>query len=376
VKRVVYLTQQFPVVTETFTVNEVVGLKARGIDVVVRALRPPPGDRDLDGLLLPTAGIVSPLRARPGNLMRVLRHGPLAANSRRALAALRGAGLGADLDGDRDHVHAQFPLGASTTAYFAGIAGRASFSFSGHTYHRLELMPEKLASARFVVVGSDFEQALLQRRYGDQGRDSARVLRLGVPTRAPRADFVPQTVVSVGTLTGKKGHDVLIRAVGELRRRGLAVRCEIIGEGPDRAVLQALVATLGLSDHVFLPGALEHDEALARIGRAQMFALCCRETSDGDHDCLPVALMDAMSLAVPCVSSAAFGIPELIEDGHSGLLAPPEDVQAVADRLEAIATGGSLGEELGAAGLEVVRSRYDLERNLDALADVFRAELG
>jgi glycosyltransferase involved in cell wall biosynthesis len=182
--------------------------------------------------------------------------------------------------------------------------------------------------------------------------------------------FEPGRIVTVGTLSPKKGHDVLIRAVARL---GGATELEIIGEGPERARLQALSAELGVQ--TTFSGALDYDTTLARVGRAHVFALCCRETSSGDHDCLPIALMDAMSLGVPCVSSNAFGIPELIDDGRSGLLAAQGDDLAVSIHLERLLSDPGIRSRIGREGRATVRQHYDLEKNLDVLAELFRTHL-
>ena len=349
-KRVAYVNHEYPRLTETFTGKEIEGLSAAGIDVEPWTLRAT-GEACLVGRSLPSP-----------------RDIPKLSSPRRLLAAARGASLARALQRDRDHVHAQFPLEASNAAYFAARSARCTFSFSGHTYHRLDLMPQKLEAAEFVVVGSNFEVELLCGRYGERWRSKIAVRRLGVPPRPVREGFEPKLVVSLGTLGAKKGHDVLVRAVAELGDAQL----EVIGEGPEREQLESLARELGVSDRVRFAGALEHDAALAAVARANVFALACVQTADGDHDCLPVALMDAMSLGVPCVSSDAFGIPELIEDHVSGLLAPAGDARAVAD---CIATLFGDSDEIGRAGRDAVRARYDLDTNVAALAELFRDRL-
>jgi glycosyltransferase involved in cell wall biosynthesis len=353
VKRVAYVNHEYPRLTETFTGKEIEGLRTAGIEVEPWTLKPTGGARLVEPS--PVSFATAFVRAR-----RV--------SPRRALAFARGAALARELHADRDHVHAQFPLDASSTAYAAARFAGCTFSFSGHTYHRLDLMPEKLAVAAFVVVGSDFEVDLLCRRYGERWRSKIEVRRLGVPARPQRESFEPGLVVSLGTLGAKKGHDVLVRAIAELDD----ARLEVIGEGPEHARLEALVRELGVGDRVRFAGALEHEAALAAVARANVFALACIETPDGDHDCLPVALMDAMSLGVPCVSSNAFGIPELIEDGISGLLAAQGDVHALADRIASLLAQPG---EIGRAGREAVRERYDLDTNVAALAELFRDRL-
>lgn len=331
--------------TETFTQKEVEALRAHGFEVEVRTMR---GERQVD----PRRG--------------VLRALPHLASPRRALAAARGAALARELDPARDHVHAQFPLEAASAGLFAAGESGATFSFSIHTLHEPPLIEEKLRAASFVVAGSEFERDEVGRRYGAEARAKVEVRRLGVLRREARDGYEPGLVVSVGTLAGKKGHDVLIRAVARLER---PVRLVIVGEGPERPALEALADELGVDAE--LPGTMPHEQALALTARAEVFALCCRRTADGDHDFLPVALMDAMSLGVPCVSTRFVGIPELIEDGVSGLLAEPGDPASAAEKL-----ARAFDEQtLGAAGLERVRSDYDLDRNTAKLADLFRARL-
>jgi colanic acid/amylovoran biosynthesis glycosyltransferase len=366
-KRIVYLTRRFPDADQPSTTAEVTGLMERGFELEVRVFRPQyrePGDPlPLD---LPVRS--SPLGTLAG--LRVSRH-----PARLFSAATAGAWLARRLDPARDHVHAQFPLAAASAGMYAARRSGASFSFGGHVLNGLDLMPAKLAQARFVAVGSEFEREVIASRYGDDARAKVHVRRLGVPPRPPRDDFVPRTIVSVGAMAGMKGHDILIRAIDALRRNGIEARLELIGEGPDQPGLQGIVAALGLGDLVTFAGVLPHDEMLDRVAHAEVFALTCRETRSGEVDSLPVTLMDAMSLGVPCVSSRAFGIPELIEDGVSGLLASPADPDQVADCLSRILGNPSAQETLGAAGRETVRDRYDRDRNLDALAQLFREQL-
>lgn len=363
-KRIVYLTHRFPVVTESFTTAEVDGLAARGIELTVLPMRGHGAAAEAGSQL--RSPHASPSPAGVARTLPFL----LAHPRRRALAAWRGAALAAAIDPARDHIHAQFPLGASSAGLLASRATGAGFSFAGHTYHRLDRMPQKLATARFVVVGSEFERTLLLERYGARWDSKIRIRRLGVPERENGQQFEPNCVVSVGTLTPKKGHDILLRAVAQLP----AARLEIVGEGPARGALEQLAAELALGDRVRFLGTMPYAEMLTRVARAHAFALCCRATSDGDHDCLPVALMDAMSLAVPCVSSQAFGIPELIEDGVSGLLGRAGDAGEAAERIALVLADERLRGELGVAGREAVRGRYRLEANLDALAELFRDE--
>jgi colanic acid/amylovoran biosynthesis glycosyltransferase len=370
VKRLFYLAHRFPVITETFTVNEIKSLSARGFDVAVRTLRDPPSSLPSELAPLAREGRAIPLASGLGGLPAIATREPLtvaraATAPRRAVGLLRGLALARETR--HGHVHAQFPLEAATAGYYAAKKSGATFSFSGHTLHQLDLMPEKLGAASFVTVGSEFERAVLADRYGSGWSERIHVRRLGVPPRNARREPEAGLIVTAGTLTGKKGHDVLIRAFAGLDR---SARLKLVGDGPDRMALEALAVSLGIQDRVVFHGWMSHAHTLETIGRATAFALCCRETSDGDHDCLPVALMDAMSLGVPCVSSCAFGIPELITNGESGLLVPPDDHESARDAL-AFLLSDDVADRIGAAGRSVVRDEFDLGTNTAALADLF-----
>jgi colanic acid/amylovoran biosynthesis glycosyltransferase len=378
-KRLVYLAQQFPVVTETFTINEVRSLREHGLRVDVRALRPPPADLPVELRPLLDDAVVAGPALGPRAGLGLLARAPVLAASvlsrqapRRGLGLLRGLGLASGLRAGDDHVHAQFPLEAATAGLYAAAASGASYSFSGHTLHQLDLMRSKLERAAFVTVGSEFERDVLCSRYGEGYRTRIHVRRLGVPPRPSRTSAEPGLIVTAGTLSGKKGHDVLLRAFAQAQP---GARLELVGEGPHRTALEELARDLGVESRVRFRGALGYSETLATIGRASVFALCCRLTPDGDHDCLPVALMDAMSVGVPVVSSRAFGIPDLIEDGHSGLLAPPDDPSASAEALSRLLSDDALATRISLAGRDVVRERFDLERNTRALTELFASYL-
>jgi colanic acid/amylovoran biosynthesis glycosyltransferase len=370
-KPLFYLAHRYPVITETFTVNEIRSLSERGLDVTVRTLRDPPSSLPVE--LAPLASQARTISPRAGVIeVPSLAHQAAATvmhsltSPRRSIGLLRGLALAREVRGA--HVHAQFPLEAATAGYYAAKRSGASYSFSGHTLHQLDLMPEKLAAASFVTVGSQFERATFAERYGDRWSERIHVRRLGVPPRDARAQSEAGLVVAAGTLTGKKGHDILIRAFAGLDR---TARLEIVGDGPDRPALEALAAELGVQDRVRFHGWMGHARTLETMARAAAFALCCRKTIDGDHDCLPVALMDAMSIGVPCVSTHSFGIPELITNGESGLLVPPGDHASARDALATLLDGGEMSDRIGVAGRTVVRKRFDLATNTARLADLF-----
>jgi len=333
--RLLYVLDRFPVLSETFVVNEVRGLVAAGDDVTVYARR---GGE---------AGVADDLRELvigPGSAFGVRGVGAaLALRERGALHALGEARWLAQRV-RADHAHAHFAFGAASIALLYGRLTGATASFTAHAHDLYGGVPDgvlarKAAAAAWAAAPSKHGAARL--------RDCAPggtvvVQRNGVDRDAVErgSPDVPPRVVGIGRLVEKKGFDVLVRAAAHVD----AV-VEIIGDGPERERLEALS-----NGRVRFLGALPHAEAVARLRGASAFALPCRELPSGDRDGLPVALVEAMSAGVPVVTTAVGGIPELVRDGETGLLvAPGDDVALAAAIGHALDNGAALAADGRAA---------------------------
>jgi glycosyltransferase involved in cell wall biosynthesis len=253
------------------------------------------------------------------------------------------------------------------------------FSFTGHARDIFELTPppilaEKVARARFVVAVSEFTREHIQGIARAEDRDKVVVVRNGLNA----SSFSPRRIdpngvpllLSVGRLVEKKGHDTLLAAGALLRDRGLAFRIEVIGEGPLRAQLEDQSRQLGLNGQVVLAGSRDHGQVRAAYDRAHVFVLPCRQTSVGDRDGLPVAIVEAMAVGVPVVSTLVAGIPELVADDISGILVPPDDPARLADAIERVLSDGALRSRLVAGG-RTVASRYNLPESVTRLRRYF-----
>jgi len=177
-------------------------------------------------------------------------------------------------------------------------------------------------------------------------------------------------MVCVGRLVAAKGHRILLEAVRQVRERGVTLRLTLIGAGPELGRLQKFVAHHDLSDAVTFTSALSHSQTLDQVRRADIFVLA--SFAEG----IPVALMEAMSLGIPCVSTTIAGIPELIRSGVDGLLVPPANATALADALEALALDPTLRRELGRSARQRIIADYNLPLNQELLAHSFQAQLG
>lgn len=171
-------------------------------------------------------------------------------------------------------------------------------------------------------------------------REKIAVSRMGVDmTRfSPRPVKPPATpleIISVARLTEKKGLHVAIEACRQLKEQGVAFRYRILGIGPWERRLRTLIEQYQLEDVVEMPGFKPSHEVKAMLDDADVFLLPSVTGADGDMEGIPVALMEAMAVGIPVVSTLHSGIPELVEADKSGWLVPENDARALAQRLVA-----------------------------------------
>jgi glycosyltransferase involved in cell wall biosynthesis len=141
-----------------------------------------------------------------------------------------------------------------------------------------------------------------------------------------------------------------------------------VGGGPLLPSLAAQAQALGIAERVRWHGALAQPQVLERYRAADLFALPSRIAADGDRDGLPNVLMEAQSQRLPCIATTVSGIPELIDDGRTGLLVPPRDPEALAHALAALIADPALRARLGDAGCERTRRDFALEAGIDRIA--------
>ncbi|WP_255556492.1 glycosyltransferase family 4 protein [Methylococcus sp. Mc7] len=189
------------------------------------------------------------------------------------------------------------------------------------------------------------------------------------------ADFRPSNPVR--TRTGKsdrllvpaKGQHILLDALALLLARGRRVHLTLVGQGPDRPSLEAQAGRLGPGSAVSFAGAVNQDEVFGYYAAADAFVL--PSFAEG----LPVVLMEAMALGVPCVTTHITGVPELIRDGIEGLLVAPSDAEGLAAAIERLMDDPALRSRLTEAGRAKVLAEYELNGSIARLAEVFTHRL-
>jgi glycosyltransferase involved in cell wall biosynthesis len=278
-----------------------------------------------------------------------------------------------------DHLHAHFAsAGASVARAAAAIAG-ISYGFTAHAkdiFHA-DVDPDdlrrKLRDAVDVVTVSDFNLAHLTDTYGADAGTVRRVYNgldlSGFPFSSPGER--PATIAAVGRLVEKKGFDDLLVAVSLLLAEGRDVDLVLVGSGAQESQLRDRAGRLGITDRVLMLGGLPQHRVAEIVGRAAAFAAPCVVGADGNRDGLPTVLLEAMALGTPCVATPVTGIPEVVMDGHTGLLVAERDPEGLAHALTRLLDDASLRSQLAKSARVLIEAEFDTSRQAALVAQSF-----
>ncbi|MFK8077057.1 MAG: glycosyltransferase [Granulosicoccus sp.] len=184
----------------------------------------------------------------------------------------------------------------------------------------------------------------------------------------------PVIILSVGRAVKKKGYDVLLRALS-LLPESLHWRFVYVGAGTELQAMKTMAAELNIDKNIIWTGAIDQKEVLKNYTNADMFALACRVTDDGDRDGLPNVLVEAASQALTCVSTRVSGIQELFEDNINGLLVDSENAEQLAIAVERAIESPALRLKLGEAAESQVRANLDYRSSVRQLVELFDSPL-
>jgi glycosyltransferase involved in cell wall biosynthesis len=266
-----------------------------------------------------------------------------------------------------DHIHVHWISTTATMGMVASIVAQTPWSCTAHRadIDLNNLLKEKLASASFVRFISQSGWRMAASLGAPPDPRNAMVLHLGVDL-PPAGNLPPSpefrnTILCPASLYPVKGHCYLIEAIALLRNRGLACKLLVAGDGKMRPRLEAHVRKLGLADAVEFLGQRSHTEILAmyRECRVGMVVLPSVDLGHNLHEGIPVALIEAMSHAVPVIGTRTGGIPELLEGG-AGLTVPDKDPVALADAVERYLRDPAFAAEVARAGWQRVVEAFNV----------------
>jgi colanic acid/amylovoran biosynthesis glycosyltransferase len=402
--KVAYLVSRYPAISHTFILREVRELRSLGMEIETISINPP--DRPLERLgevelsearrtfvlkglsrlrilveLLREA-VTSPLRCLKGLALAMrLGGGSFKATLWRLFYLVEAILVGRRMrERGSGHLHVHFATQAATVALLTSRVFATQFSMTVHGpdefYDVSEFhLREKIEAAAFIcTIGSYCKSQLMKL---SEPRDWAKmhVAPLGVDPEVfrPAGLHGPAAgefqILCVGRLVPAKGQAVLLDAVASLIGEGRKIHLTLAGDGPDRERLEAAAERLGLTRHCSFPGAVNPDRVRELYETTQLFVLA--SFAEG----IPVVLMEAMAMELPCISSFVDGIPELIESGKEGLLVCPADTQGLSEAIARAIDDAAFARSLGKAARRKVIARYNLGPNVAYLRSIFGGHL-
>ncbi|MFV2054250.1 glycosyltransferase [Aliiroseovarius sp. YM-037] len=406
-RKILVLVKGYPRLSETFIAQELRGLEQAGLELVIVSLRQPtdlkrhPIHDEIEAPIhyLPEYLHRSPIRVLRGLIKSMTKPGFRAAFGR-FLGDLRrdftrnrvrrfgqAAVLASEWPDGFDWLHAHFIHTPASVAAYASQIMDVPWTVSAHakdiwTSPDWELA-DKLSDARWAVTCTRSGHEHLRDLSGKNGRVHLSYHGLNLDrfphfprSLSPRDGTQPDdpvTILSVGRAVGKKGYDTLLNAFA-LLPPNLNWRFIHAGDGGQRSKLQHLAETLNISEKITWLGAVNQTEVLDNYRSADVFALACRISPDGDRDGLPNVLVEAASQGLACISTSISGIPELFRDGENGLLVRPDDPHALAQALERAIKAPDLRLRLGAEAERNVRETLDYHASVGQLVSLFEAE--
>jgi colanic acid/amylovoran biosynthesis glycosyltransferase len=397
--KLLYLIGQFPAINHNYLLTEIRILRAHGFDISVVSVSPP--DRPFHELNLEEreeayrtyyVKSVPEMEAAVAHVGEFLKH-PIAylralffalqlahGSPKRAayhLAYFAEAILIGRHMRERgiSHVHANF---SATVSLIVSKAFPVTMSFVAHGFGELHnptdtLLAERIRGSSFVRAVSCHGrgQMMLSCNRGDWPK------LIYVPLGIEPAKFPPERrtgastpqMICVGRLSPEKGQEFLLEALALLKSRGRAVQLRFVGDGPDRAWLERRASELGIAADVEFTGWVDPTKIATLYTETDICVLS--SLAEG----LPVVLMEAMAMQVPCVAPRITGIPELIEHEVNGLLFALADVEDLSRQIETLLASPELRERMGVAARARVLRDYNIGKNTERFAAELVAQL-
>lgn len=281
------------------------------------------------------------------------------------------------------HIHAHWATHPALAAYVVHRLTDLPYSFTAHAhdiYVEQAMLREKIVDSDFVVTISEFNRRFLTSLYGQEVAKKIDVIHCGIDLdifqpreTSEKADQF--TLICVASLEEKKGHKYLIEACAQLIKKGVALKCLLVGDGDLRTELEAMIRQHDLSEHVQLLGRQPRHRVGELLAQSHVLVLPSIVTSKGKMEGIPVALMEALAMQMPVVATDISGVSELVEHNVTGLLVPEKDASALAVAIDVIRQDADAAAELGKRGRQKVFAEFDLRANTEALSERFLASI-
>ncbi len=389
-----YLTSRFPCLTHTFISREIREMEKLGMNIRRYSVHRPAANMvsEEDTRFLQETFYVFPLKVmeflssqvyfvckRPLEYFRILAFVTSRPGTRIRQRVqcfyhfCEAIQLGRRMQRDRiRHLHVHFVDGSATIALVLNRLIGLSYSLTAHGTALLVeglLLKEKIRPAKFVIAISHYNRKRIV-EWEPESREKTFLVYSGVDAeyfspKETKDHDRPFTILNVGSLKWQKAHSILIAACKRLSKDGKVFRCLIVGEGPERNNLQALIDQNDLRDKVHLIGKVYQENIIEYYQNADLFVLS--SISEG----LPVVLMEAMAAQLPVIGTNITGIPEIIEEGNTGFMVDPGNDQELHKKIRCLMEDEALRIKFGENGRRKVIREFEIHDNAKKLRDIF-----
>ncbi len=397
--RLLYLIGQYPAINHGYLLAEVRHLRRLGLEVSVASITPP--DRPVEQLsqvereeaantyyiksvpfsrmmwaltaeavrhpLNYLRGLICALQLAGASFTRIAYHMAYFAEAILVGRQMRRLAL--------SHLHASF---TATVGLITARAFQVTMSFGVYGYGELHDPVGSRLTARI-------ERALFVRSISRHGRGQLMLscsrsewpklhyVPLGIdpadfPPRPHSSDTSPIRLLCVGRLAPEKGQIFLLNAMVELCRTGPPLRLHLVGDGPDRAWLEREASAIGVAANIEFEGWVDGTRLKTLYAQTDVFVL--PSLAEG----IPMVLMEAMAMEIPCVAPHITGIPELIEHGVDGMLFHVADVQDLVRMIRTLIESPELRIRIGQRAHARVEREYNMARNTERLAALLQQQ--
>lgn len=281
-----------------------------------------------------------------------------------------------------EHIHAHWGSTTSTMAYIVSQMTDLPWSLTLHRWDIKEnnMLKEKVKSAKFIRCISEHGQKELLEIVGGEYEERIKVIHMGVkiPASIEQSSGSKKvfTIVTPANFLQVKGHRYLIEACLILIKHDVKnFHCIFYGEGPLRVKLENLIEKKSLTNYVRMPGAIFHEKLIEmyRKRKVDMVILSSINTSKGEHEGIPVSLMEAMAYKIPTISTNTGGILELLSDG-AGIVVEEKNSEELANAVETLLKNQKLRDKIGTKGYQRVVEEFNVSTSTARLLKAIKGE--
>ena len=241
------------------------------------------------------------------------------------------------------------------------------------------IIKEKIRDAMFVRSETNHNIGHLA-QFADGSTEKIVLTYNGVPLKAenesPVAMIPPYSLLALGRFVGKKGYGYLISACKILKDAEFDFHLPLAGDGPLMKKLKRLTRSMGLADRIFFPGFVTYERISELFHSADVFVMPSIVHSSGDRDGIPTVIMESLLHRVPVIATDVSGIPEMIEDGVTGLLIPQKDSAALAQAIIDLAKDRKNAIRMAELGRARVFEKFNPVENHANVFRLFKQALG